>query len=141
MSLFSYIIVSLLLVAAAMCILLLVERSRRKAIETAKAERLREANRPLKVWICRYCRFMSLMRNEVCSGCGSPRPEDFIYRTILRKELATQIQVGIGGGGTGKASVGGSADADGGGRESARVPQAHRRVEADEPAELRKTHP
>ncbi len=121
MSIFSYIIVSLLLVAAAICIILLVERSRRKAIEKAKAERIREANRPLSVWICRYCGFMSLMRNEACSGCGSPRQEEFIYRTILRKEFAAQVRVGTGGEEAGKAYVEGSPDADG----PAEIPKVH----------------
>ncbi|HEX7573778.1 MAG TPA: hypothetical protein VF514_11840 [Bacteroidota bacterium] len=121
MSIFSYMVVSLLLVAAAMCIILLVERSRRKAIEKAKAERIREANRPLKVWICRYCGFMSLMRNEVCSGCGSPRQEEFIYRTILGKEFAAQIRVGAGGGEDGKEYVEGSPDRDC----PAEIPEVH----------------
>jgi hypothetical protein len=48
---------------------------------------------------------MSLMRNEVCSACGSPRPEEFIYRTILRREFAAQIRVGDGAGKSGKTSV------------------------------------
>ena len=90
MIVFSYIILSLLLIAAPAGLIFLVRRSRRKAFEKAKADELREANRPRKVWICRYCGFMSLMRNEVCSGCGSPRPEDFIYRTIPGKDFAAQ---------------------------------------------------
>jgi hypothetical protein len=85
-----YIIFSLLLVAAAVCLIFLVRRSRRKALEKAKADQLWEANRPRRVWICRYCGFMSLMTKEVCSGCGSPRPEDFIYRTIPGKDFAAQ---------------------------------------------------
>jgi ribosomal protein L37E len=92
MSIFSYIIVSLLLVAAAMCFILLVERSRRKAIEKARVERIREANRPLSVWICRYCGFMSLMKNQTCSSCDVPRSEEYVYRTIPGREFAAQLR-------------------------------------------------
>jgi hypothetical protein len=116
------IFVSLLLVAIVMGILLLFGRSRRKAIAKARAEQFREANRPLKVWICRYCGFLSLMRSEVCSGCGSPRPDEFIHRTIPRKDFATQIRIGTEGAGAGKAFMEGSPDADG-------------------PAEFRNVHP
>jgi ribosomal protein L40E len=119
MIMLSYIILPLLPVAAVVTLILLVVRSRREAIEKAKAEQLSEANRPLNVWICRYCGFMSSMRSEVCSGCGSPRPEEFIYRTIPPKELAALIRLGTGGGKAGKASVKRSPDADGGGRKSA----------------------
>jgi hypothetical protein len=122
MIILSYIIVSLLLVAAGLGLSLLVRRSRRKGFEKANAEKIREANRPLRVWICRYCGFLSLMREEGCSGCGAPRPEDFIERTILRKDFQAQTRAGTGGGKAGKRSAGGSPDAGG-------------------PAEFRKVHP
>ena len=125
MIMLSYIILPLLPVAAVVTLILLVVRSRRKAIAEAKAEQLREANRPIKVWICRYCGFMSSMRSEVCSGCGSPRPEEFIYRTIPPKELAAQIRPGTGGGKAGKGSVKRSLEADGGGQESAEFRKVH----------------
>lgn len=92
MTILSYILVSLLLVAAGLCVTLLVDRSHRRAFEKFKAEQLREANRPVKVWICRHCGFMSLMRNEVCTWCNAPRPEDFVYGTIAEKEFAAQLQ-------------------------------------------------
>jgi hypothetical protein len=92
MIIISYVIVALLLVAAAVCLVLVVDRSRRKAFEKEKADQLMEANRPVKVWICRYCGFMSLMKNQNCTSCEIPRPEEFVYRTIPAKEFAAQCQ-------------------------------------------------
>jgi hypothetical protein len=88
----SYVLASLLLVAAAVCLTLVVDRSRRKALEKAKAEQLMEANRPVSVWICRYCGFMTQMKNQNCTSCGVPRPEEFVYRTIPGKEFAAQLK-------------------------------------------------
>jgi hypothetical protein len=123
MIILSYIIVSFLLIAAGLGVSLLVRRSRRRAFEKANAEKIREANRPLRVWICRYCGFLSLMREESCSGCGAPRSEDFIYRTILRKDFEAQTKAGTGGGKAVKGSAGGSPDA-GGPAEFRKVPPA-----------------
>lgn len=92
MIILSYIIFPLLLVGASLCLIVLFRRGRRKAFEKAKAEELREANRPFEVWICRYCGFMSLMKNEVCIWCDAPRPEDFVYRTIPKKDFTSQLQ-------------------------------------------------
>lgn len=86
------IIVSLFLIAGVLGLVPLLGRSRRKAFEKAKAEQLREENRPFQVWICRNCGFMSLMSNTVCTWCSAPRPEEFIYRTIPQKDLAAQRQ-------------------------------------------------
>lgn len=116
MIILTYIIVSLLLIAAALGMSLLVGRSRRKALEKAEEEKIREANRSLRVWICRYCGFLSLMSEQSCSGCGASRPEDFIYRTILRKDFEAQTRVGTGDEKAGKASGGGPPNAEKAGR-------------------------
>jgi ribosomal protein L37E len=92
MIILTYILVPLVLVAAVVCIILLVDRHRRKEYEKAKAAQIREANRPVEVWICRYCGFMSLMKNQTCSRCGNPRPEEFLYRTIAGKDFAAQLR-------------------------------------------------
>jgi ribosomal protein L37E len=92
MIILSSVLASLLLVAAAVCLILLADRSRGKAFEKARAEQLMEANRPVSVWICRYCGFMSLMKNQTCSSCDVPRPEEYVYRTIPGKEFAAQFR-------------------------------------------------
>lgn len=92
MIILSYIIVSLLLVVATLSLIFLVGRTRRKTFAKAKAEQLRAANRPFEVWICRHCGFMILMRNEDCAWCGTPRPGDFISRTIPGKDFTAQLQ-------------------------------------------------
>jgi hypothetical protein len=83
-----YIILSLVVVAAPVCLILLIGRNRRKARE--KAEKIREANRTLDVWVCPYCGFMVPMRNQECGRCGVPRPAGYICRTITVKEFEAQ---------------------------------------------------
>jgi hypothetical protein len=92
----TYILAFLMVSAVILCVMLIVGRHRRNAIENAKAERIREANRPVRVWVCRYCGFMSEMSEEVCSGCASPRPEEFIYRIVPAKDLTAQVRPGRG---------------------------------------------
>ena len=87
-----YVLVALLIVTAILSLRFFVGRSRRKAIEREKAEQLDEANRPLEVWICRCCGFMSLIRNEECTWCGAPQTDDFFSRTISRKDFTAQLQ-------------------------------------------------
>jgi hypothetical protein len=92
MNILTYIEISLILVAGVVCALLFAARMRRKAIERAKAEKLRQTNQPLNVWLCRSCGFMTLMRNQECTWCGAPRPDDFMYRTIRQKDFVSQVK-------------------------------------------------
>jgi hypothetical protein len=85
-----YILLSLLIVAAPVGLILLIGRSRRKARE--EAEKLREANRTLDVWVCPNCEFMAPMRYEECGWCGVPRPAGYICRTITVTEFEAQRQ-------------------------------------------------
>ena len=87
-----YIIVTCIAAAAAGGIMLLLRWSHRRGVERAEAEAIREANRLLDVWICRYCGLMSLIRNDECIWCNAPRPEEYISRTITAKEFGTQLR-------------------------------------------------
>lgn len=88
----SYIVISLLTVAAIACVVCLVRWRRRKAVLKAREEELRKTNQPLRVWLCRQCGFTVLMRSEECTWCGAPRPEDFMFRTIRRKDFTAQLK-------------------------------------------------
>ncbi len=73
-------------------VVFIVGRIRRRAFEKARAELLYRANLTCEVWVCRYCGFKSLMKNEECHGCGAPRPEEYVSMTIKEKEYAAQLQ-------------------------------------------------
>ena len=85
-----YIILSLVIVAAPVCLILLIGRNRRKARE--KAEKLREANRTLDVWVCPSCGFMVPMRIQECGRCGVSQPAGYICRKIRVTEFEAQRQ-------------------------------------------------
>ncbi|HTY59582.1 MAG TPA: hypothetical protein VMF59_12245 [Bacteroidota bacterium] len=87
-----YIIVTCIAAAAAGGIILLLRWSHRRGIERAKAEAIREANRLLEAWICRYCGLLSLIRNDECIWCSAPRPEEYISRMIAAKDFSAQIR-------------------------------------------------
>ena len=89
-----YIFVTCAAVAAAGSLVFLFRWSHRRRVERAKAEAIREANRLLDVWICRYCGLMSLIRNDECVWCSAARPEEYISRTIAAKEFSAQIHKG-----------------------------------------------
>ena len=88
MTLTLYILLSLLIVAAPVGLILVTGRSRRKARE--KAEKLREANRTLDVWVCPSCGFMVPMRIQECGRCGVPRPGGYLCRTVTVMEYEAQ---------------------------------------------------
>jgi hypothetical protein len=92
MTFLRYIIGSILLLILVVGVVWLLARNRRKAMEKARAEKLRETNQPLNVWLCRSCGFMTLMRNQECTWCGAPRPDDFMYRTIRQKDFVSQVK-------------------------------------------------
>ena len=87
-----YILISCTAVAAAGCLVLFLRWTHRRGIQRAKAEAIREANRLLDVWICRYCGLMSLIRNDECTWCCAARPEEYIARSITTKEFSAQIR-------------------------------------------------
>lgn len=92
MTLISYIVISLMLIGVVVCVVCLVRWNRRKSALRAREEELRKTNQPLSVWLCRHCGFTVLMRNETCNWCGAPRPQDFMYRTIRRKDFTAQLK-------------------------------------------------
>ena len=87
-----YIFVTCIAVAAAGSLMLFLRWRHRKGVERAKAEAIREANRLLEVWICRYCGLMSMIRNDECIWCSAARPEEYLARSITTKEFSAQVR-------------------------------------------------
>jgi len=81
-----------LLVAAALVLILYFGYRHIKAAERAHEQMRLEAERPLDVWLCRNCGFVTLLKNEDCTWCKAPRPDDFLFRKIPPKEFAAQVR-------------------------------------------------
>jgi hypothetical protein len=92
MTISTYIIITCIAVAAASGLMLILRWTHRRGVERAKAEAIREANRLIDVWICRYCGLMSMIRNEECIWCNAARPEEYISRSITTKEFGAQVR-------------------------------------------------
>lgn len=92
MTFIAYIVVAIMLAAAVACVVNLVRTTKRKAALRAREEEMRKTNQPLRVWLCRNCGFTVLMSIDECNWCGAPRPEDFMFRTIRRKDFTDQLK-------------------------------------------------
>ena len=91
MTLFEYTAISASAVLLLLLVVYLTRRSRRKALEKARAESFYRANLTFEVWVCRFCGCKSFMKAEECHWCGAPRPEEYVSMLIKEKEYAAQL--------------------------------------------------